>query len=487
MRTGFRPLPMLIAIGISLVIWFVVPMPAGVSRNAWELLALFVGTMAAIIGKAMPIGAMSILAITLVAISGVTDASPAIAIKDALSTLSSPLIWLIGVSIMISRSIIKTGLGARIGYYFISLWGRKTLGISYSLALAELLLAPITPSNTARGGAIIHPVMRSIATSFGSSAEDGTQNRIGRYLALSNYHTNPITSAMFITATAPNPLVASLIAEGSGGQIELSWGSWALAMLLPGLVAIMVMPLVLYLIYPPEIKQTPDAAQFARKQLQAMGPLSRQEWIMLGVFLLMLLLWANVPSWMFGPELKVDPTTTAFLGLSLLLLTGVLSWDDVIKEKTAWDTIVWFGALIMMATWLNKLGLIGWFAENIQDSIRHLGLGWQGASALLLMVYLYAHYFFASTTAHITAMFAAFYGAGLALGAPAMPFALMMATASSLMMTLTHYATGTSPIIFGSGYVTLGEWWKAGFVMSVVLLLVWLVVGIGWWKVLGHL
>lgn len=483
---GFKPWPALIAIALGLLIWFGVPVPAGVSMDAWHLLALFVGTIAAIIGKAMPIGALSIIAMTLVAITGVTSHTPADAIKDALSSLSSPLIWLIGISIMISRSIIKSGLGARIGYYFISLWGKRTLGISYALALAELLLAPITPSNTARGGGIIHPIMRAIATSYDSDPEKGTQGRIGRYLALTNYHANPITSAMFITATAPNPLLVKLISDSTGAQIQLSWGTWALAMLLPGLVAILLMPYVLYLVYPPEIKETPNASAFARQQLQALGPLSRQELIMLAVFLLMLLLWANVPAWLFGPALTVHPTTTAFIGLSLLLLSGVLSWQDVIQEKAAWDTVIWFSALIMMATFLNKLGLVSWFADIIQQHIGDLGLGWMGASALLLLIYMYAHYFFASTTAHITAMFAAFYGAGLALGAPAMPFGLMMAAVSSLMMTLTHYATGTSPVIFGSGYVTLGEWWKAGWVMSVVLLLVWMGVGTGWWWLLGY-
>ncbi|MDO4905269.1 MAG: DASS family sodium-coupled anion symporter [Lautropia sp.] len=484
---GFKPLPLAIAVGLGLLIWFVIPMPAAVSLNAWQLLALFVGTIAAIIGKAMSIGAVSIIAITLVALTGVTNANPTDAVQDALSSLSSPLIWLIGAAIMISRGIIKTGLGARIGYYFISLWGRRTLGISYALAVSELILAPVTPSNTARGGAIVHPVMRAIAGSFDSHPEQGTQNRIGRYLALTNYHANPITSAMFITATAPNPLVVKLIAESTGAQIQLSWTSWALAMLLPGLVAIALMPLVIYAIYPPEIKRTPDAPRFAREQLKAMGPISRQEGIMLGVFVILLVLWADVPAHILGPAAKVDPTTTAFIGLSLLLLTGVLSWEDVLKEKSAWDTVIWFSALIMMASFLNKVGLIGWFASSIQSGIDDLGLGWMSACALLLLAYLYAHYFFASTTAHITAMFAAFYGAGLALGAPALPFALIMAAASSLMMTLTHYATGTSPIIFGSGYVTLGEWWKAGFAMSVVVLLVWLVVGAAWWWALGYL
>ena len=483
---GFKPLPTAIAVALGLVIGFIIPVPEGVTSNAWHLLALFVGTIAAIIGKALPIGALSIIAIALVAVTGVTNEKAAGAMNDALSSFSNSLIWLIGVSIMISRGIIKTGLGARIGYLFIAVWGKKTIGIAYSLALSELILAPITPSNTARGGGIIHPIMRAIAGSYGSDPEQGTQGRMGRYLALTNYHANPITSAMFITATAPNPLIVKLIADTTGAQISLTWGTWALAMLLPGLVALAVMPLIVYMLYPPEIKSTPNAAQFARERLQQLGPITRGEMIMLGVFAILLVLWAGIPAMLLGAGWAVDATTTAFIGLALCLITGVLTWDDVIKEKSAWDTIVWFGALVMMATFLNKLGLITWFAKSIETGIGSLGLGWMGASALLMLAYLYAHYAFASTTAHITAMFAAFYGAGLALGAPAFPFALMMAAASNIMMTLTHYATGTSPVIFGSGYATLGEWWKTGAVMSVVLIVIWLVVGTTWWRVLGY-
>ena len=484
---GFKPIPMAIALAIGLLIWFVIPAPEGVTPNAWHLLALFVATIAAIIGKAMPIGALAMLAITLVALTGVTSDKPATAIADALSSFASPLIWLIGVAIMISRGLIKTGLGARIGYGFIALVGKHTLGIGYALAAAELTIAPVTPSNTARGGGIIHPIMRGIAGSFGSDPETGTQNRIGRYLALVNYHANPITSAMFITATAPNPLVVKLVADATGAQVQLSWGTWALAMLLPGLVALVLMPLVIYWLYPPEIKSTPDAAHFARDKLQEMGPMTRGEKVLLGVFALLLALWAGVPERVIGDAWAVDATTAAFVGLGVLLLTGVLDWEDLLKEKSAWDTVVWFSALVMMATYLNKLGLIGWLSKSIEAGIGGLGLeGWVPGCSLLLLAYLYAHYMFASTTAHITAMFGAFYAAGLALGAPPFLFALLMAAASNIMMTLTHYATGTSPVIFGSGYTTLGEWWKAGFVMSVVLIAVWVLVGAFWWKLLGY-
>ncbi len=483
----FKPIPTIVAIALGLIIWFVIPVPAGVDPNAWHLLAIFVATIAAIIGKALPIGAIAIIAMTVVAITGVTNDSPKGAIKDVLSSFSSPLIWLIGISIMISRGLIKTGLGNRIAYYFISLFGKKSLGIGYSLAISELMIAPITPSNTARGGGIIHPIMKSIANNFDSNPENDTQNKIGEYLALVNYHSNPITSAMFITATAPNPLVVDFVNKATGSEIQLSWTTWAVAMFIPGMLCILLMPLVIYMLTKPEIKETPDAKRFANENLEKMGKIKTQEKIMLAIFALMLIFWANLPAMITGiSALKLHSATTAFMGLSALLVTGVLKWEDILKEKSAWDTIVWFSALIMMATFLNKLGLITWFSSNIELVISSTGVSTIGAMAILTLVYMYAHYFFASTTAHITAMFAAFYAVGLNLGAPPMLFALIMAVAGNIMMTLTHYATGTAPVVFGSGYVSLGEWWKVGLIMSVVNLTVWIGAGLIWWKVLGY-
>ena len=404
---------------------------------------------------------------------------------------------MIGIAIIISRGLLKTGLGMRIGYLLISLFGKRTLGVGYSLALADLVIGPVTPSNTARGGAIVHPIMRSIALSFDSDPEKGTEGKIGKYLALVNYHANIITCCIFITATAPNPLVVELVAKATNSEIHLSWGTWFAAMVVPGLIAMFLMPLVLYFFFPPEIKETPNASQFAKDKLKELGAMNRGEKIMLAIFAVLLILWADLPHLIYNDllvkwfaleeiRLAVNPTTTAFLGLSLLLLSGVLTWQDVLTEKGAWDTVTWFSALVMMATFLNKLGLIAWLSKLLESGIGGMGMGWVGAVTLLLLAYMYAHYIFASTTAHITAMLSAFYAAGLALGAPPMLYALLLASSSSIMMTLTHYATGTSPVIFGSGYTTLGEWWKAGFIMSVVNLAVFVVIGGVWWKVMGY-
>jgi DASS family divalent anion:Na+ symporter len=481
-----KPIPTAIAVGLTLLIWFVVPVPAGVAPNVWHLFALFIGTIAGIIGKAMPLGSLSVIAIALVAITGVTNpGKPAAALADALSGFANPLIWLIVAAVMVSLALNKTGLGRRIGYHFLKLLGEKTIGVAYGLVLSELVIAPVTPSNTARGGGIIHPIMRSIADSFGSSPEQGTEKKIGRYLALVNYNTNPITSAMFITATAPNPLCVALIAQATGASIQISWGQWALAALLPCLCMLLVMPLVLYFLYPPEIKQTPGAKTLATAELAKLGAMHVTEIITLAVLIMMLVVWAGVPAWLLGAGFAVDPTTTAIIGLSVLLITGVLDWDDVLKAKSAWDTLIWFAALVMMATFLGNLGLTKWFSVTIQGGIVQMGLGWTASTAILVLVYFYSHYFFASTTAHVTAMFAAFFAAGIALGAPPMLLGLLLAFSSSLNMSLTHYATGTAPIIFGSGYATLNEWWIAGLVMSVVNIVLMVVVGPIWWKLLG--
>lgn len=480
-------LPTFLSISITLLIWFIIPSPQNVTINSWRLFAIFIGTISAIIGKALPIGAISIIAITLVSLTGVTNTTDTKeAINDALSGFSNQLIWLIGVSMMISVSLNKTGLGNRIGYYFISLFGKKTIGIAYSLTIAEIMLAPVTPSNTARGGGIIHPIMVSISNTFHSKPKDNTSKKIGKYLSLVNFNINPITSAMFITATAPNPLIVNLIAENTANSLKISWSMWTLASFLPGILSLLIMPLVIYKLYPPEIKITKDAPIYAKNKLKKLGSFSKEEKITLIVFALLLIMWAGIPALFFGNKFTINPTVAAFLGLSILLITGVLSWNDILNNKGAWDTIIWFSSLVMMATFLGKLGLINWFSKKVENTINGLGINWILGSILLILIYVYSHYFFASTTAHIIAMFGAFFSAGLSLGAPSNLFGLILAFSSSLMMSLTHYSTGTAPIIFGSGYTTLKEWWKTGFILSLVNLLIWIIIGSFWWKILGY-
>jgi DASS family divalent anion:Na+ symporter len=482
----FRLKPAIITT-IVLLVLLMLPVPDGLTPKAWALVAIFLTTIVAIILKVMPIGVMAMMAIVIVSLSQVTSTSSKGAVADALASFSNPLIWLIVVAILISRGLKKTGLGNRIGLIFISLLGRRTIGIGYGLAVCELVLAPFTPSNTARGGGIVHPIMKSIATAFDSDPAKGTERKIGTYLALVNMHANTITSGMFVTATAPNPLVVDYVARVTNQSFHLSWTTWALCMLLPGLICLLLMPLAIALLSPPEVRATPHAVDYARTELKSMGPLTGKEKVMIGTFGLLLVLWANLPAMIFGPAFTLDPTAVAFVGLFTLIITGTIDWDDVLSEKSAWDTLVWFGALVMMAEQLNKVGVIGWFSSALKNGIMAAGMGWEAAAALLVLLFVFSHYFFASTTAHISAMMLAFLTVGVQL-VPVeyhVPFLLMMTAGSTIMMTLTHYATGTSPIIFGSGYVTLGNWWRVGFLMCIGELAIFALLGSLWWKLLG--
>jgi len=392
-----------------------------------------------------------------------------------LSSFSSNIVWLIISAFLLARGFIKTGLGARIAYYFVSILGKNTIGLAYGLTAAEVIFAPLMPSNTARGAGIIYPIIYSLNEEYESKPELGTRRKIGSYLIKLLYQINVLTSAMFLTATAGNPLIVG-IALGQG--IDISWGTWAVACIVPGTVSLIVLPILLYIIYPPEMKYTPDAPKFAKQKLKDAGPLSTGEIIMLAVFVFLLTLWV------FGSKWGIDATTAAITGLTILLFSGVLQWEDIITEKNAWNTFIWMAVLIMLSDQLSKLGVTSWFGRMMQHNISNMS--WQMVFVLVSLFYFYAHYLFASMTAHISALYGTFLVVAINAGAPPMFIALFMGVGSSLSAGLTHYGTGTAPVYFGTNYVTTSEWWFLGAIVSVVNLVIWGVVGGLWWKVLGY-
>ncbi|MEO4006105.1 MULTISPECIES: anion permease [unclassified Flavobacterium] len=466
----------LITLAAGIALWLI-PQPDGVTPEAWHLFAIFVATILGIILKAAPMGTMCMIAIGITALSQVLAPGEAgKSITLALRGFGDKVIWLIGISFFIARGFIKTGLGNRIAFLFIRIFGKSSLGLAYGLGLADLCLAPAIPSNTARGGGIIYPIMKSMAISFGSEPDKPeTHRKLGSYLTLNSYNMNLIASSMFLTGTASNPMCQKFAADLG---IKISWMSWAIAAIIPGLVSFFVIPFVLYKLYPPELKKTGDAPQMAAKKLKEMGPVTRNEWLMLLAFFLLLFLWIT------GDLFSIDATTTAFIGLIMLLLTSVLTWEDIKSEKGAWDTIVWFSVLVMMASSLNELGFIGWFSNLVKVQIGDLS--WQIAFPVIILVYFFSHYLFASATAHVAAMYAALLGVGVSLGIPGLLLAFMLGFIGSLYGTLTHYGHGPAPVFFGSGYVDLKNWWLRGLETGLILLLIYMTVGGLWMKIIGY-
>jgi DASS family divalent anion:Na+ symporter len=432
-------------------------------------LAIFVATIVGVVLQPLPMGAMALIGITICALT------KTLTVPQALSGFSDATIWLVVSAFLFARSFIKTGLGSRIAYMIMRAIGDKTLKLGYVLAISDLILAPATPSNTARGGGVLFPIIRSLSSAFNSEPGGPSSRRIGAYLMVTQFQCNCITSAMFMTAMAANPLVAVLAKQTL--KIDISWGLWALAASVPGIVALIVMPYFLFKIYPPELKHTPEAKELATRELEKRGPMTKEEKLVLIVFISALLLWAT------SSFTNLNATLVAMMGVCFMLVTDVLTWKDILDDKGPWDTLMWMGGLVGMASFLNTLGFIPWFAKTVAASLT--GVAWIPALGILLVVYMYSHYGFASLTAHVTAMYAAFVAVAVAAGAPVMLSALSLAFMSSLMGGLTHFSTGTAPIFFGAGYVDQGTWWKLGFIVSVVNMVIWVGVGGAWWKVLG--
>jgi divalent anion:Na+ symporter, DASS family len=448
----------------GLLIWFV-PVPDGVDLKAWHLLAVFVFTLTLVISNALSMGASTLLGLT------AAVATKTLTFQMAFGGYSNEVVWLVLTAFFISQGFILTGLGRRIAYLFMGLLGKKSVGLGYGVVLSELVLAPVIPSVTARSGAILYPIIKSLSHNFHSRVEDGTAKKLGTYLVLVVFHAAAITSAMFLTAMAANPMAADL---AKYAKVQITWNNWALFAIVPGLVCLLLLPILLFWLSPPEIKNTPDALLMATAKLKEMGPMSKNEWLMLFTFLGLLFLW------IFGSVLQIKATTAALLGLAFLMLVGVIQWKDLLSLTSAWDTFIWFGAFVAMAEGLNYWGITKWFGTWVAQGLGNMP--WSLSFIILLLIYFYAHYFFASSTAHVGALYLPFLLVALNLGAPPLMTALLFGYASNLFGGLTHYGFGSAPILFGSGFVSFQEWWRIGFIVSSVNLLIWISVGLFWWN-----
>ncbi len=453
-----------LAVVTGAILW-VIPPPDGVTVPAWHLFALFVATILGVVLKPYPMGAISIFGLTAAVVT------KTLTFEEAFSGFGNDVVWLIVFAFFIARGFISTGLGARVAYRIMSLTGKNSLGLGYGLVMTDLILAPAIPSMTARAGGIIYPILKSLADIFTGRSHDP---KMSAFLTLAAFQGTTITSAMFLTSMAGNPLIAKL-ARDSG--VEISWASWAIAASVPGLICLALVPYILFRLISPTIRHTPHAKEMAHEKLHQMGPMKPKEWVMFGTFILLLVLWV------FGPFFGIRATVAAMVGLVILFVSGVLKWKDALEEQGAWDTFVWFATLVTLASFLNKFGMATWFSEWVVGHVS--GFQWIVGFVVISLIYFYTHYFFASNVAHIGAMYAPLLIVSIALGTPPELAALTLAFFSNLFGGLTHYGSGPAPILFGSGYVGVGQWWKMGLIISFVNIAVWMICGGIWWKVLG--
>lgn len=469
---------------IGAILWLLTPVrPGGLSAQAWEMFAIFVATIVGCITKPLPIGGTTLIGLIVTILVGLApvqnEVNPKTGAVNAgiLSAFSNSASWLIAMAFIMAYGISKTGLGNRIAYWMIRRFGKRSIGIAYAITGLEIVLGALIPSNSARTGGVVWPVTESISKDYDSLPNDPSRKKIGAFLSFIAFHANVISTALFITGAAPN-MVASQMAVQKG--YTMSWISWFTAAIVPALIATIVIPLIIYKIFPPEIKETPDAKNWADEHLAEMGPVSKPEKIMSVVFLLAIILW--VLSGIFKiPQL--DSTFVAFLAVGLLLITGVLTMQDALKQTGAWNILIWLSILVFMAGKLISFGFIDWFSKTIQTGLH--GISWEIVLAVLVILMFYTHYFFASGTAHMTALYLPFLSVAVATGAPLALSAMLLAFTGAINASTTHYANGPASILATTGYIKQGEWWKFNFILGLVYLLIFGVIGTVWMKIIG--
>jgi L-tartrate/succinate antiporter len=400
--------------------------------------------------------------------SGFSSANAALA--WALSGFSNSTVWLIFGAFMFALGYEKTGLGRRIALMLVKAMGRRTLTLGYAVAIADLILAPFTPSNTARSGGTIFPVIKNLPPLYDSQPNDPSARRIGGYVMWTALAATCVTSSMFLTGLAPNLLALELIKKTA--KIDISWGQWFSAFAPVGIVLLVLVPLLVYWIYPPRVKQGNEVPAWAGQELTKLGSLSAREVTLAVLVVIALLLW------IFGGDF-INATTVALVVISLMVIFGVVSWDDILSNKQAWNTLAWFATLVALADGLNRVGFVKWFAEAIAAHMS--GYTPTMVMIVLVAVFFFTHYMFASITAHVTALLPVMLAVGAKIpGMPMQTFALMLGMTLGIMGILTPYATGPSPVYYGSGYLPTKDFWWLGAVFGVIFIVALLAIGVPW-------
>jgi len=457
-----------------------IPAPEGLTREAWSYFALFSGVILGLILEPIPAAAVGIIGVAIAAVLRLVEPGPAASVSWALSGFSDRTVWLIFGAYVFSIGYNKTGLGRRIALHLVRLLGGRSLGLGYAIAFADLVLAPGTPSNTARSAGTIFPVITNIPALYGS--EPGpTARRIGGFIMWTAFATTAVTSSMFVTALAPNVLALTVVKQTTG--VEISWTDWWLGFLPVGCLLLLLVPLLTYWIYPPEIKRSGEVPAWAAAELRHMSRISRPEIKMALAVVIAVFFWitgnnSQVSLPFLGANF-IDATGVVLLVIALLLLARVLTWQDILAHQSAWNILVWFATLVTLADGLNRVGFIKWVAERVAAPLS--GFNPILTMGLLVALFFFIHYFFASLSAHTAAVLPVVLAVGAAIpGIPVASFAMLLVYSLGLMGVISPYATGPAPIYYASGFVARTDFWRLGLIFGLIFFSVLILIGIPW-------
>lgn len=452
----------------GIVIWFA-PCPEGLSAEAWMYFSAYI---AAILGIMLHPFPSPVVMLGILGVYGLL-----IGPKTLLTGYASTTTWQVFAAFMISVAFAATGLGKRIAYHLIGIFGKTSLGLGYSLAFTDLTLGLAIPSTTARAGGVVFPIFNNVAKTLGSGAEDGTSRKLAAYLCIVSYHINLVTASVWLTGMAPNVQIAAFAKDIL--NVDMDWMTWAKMGIVPGVCLVLIIPFVLYKLFTPEIRKVENYKEISREGLKDLGRMTVREKFLTAFFVGAVLLWATTGITGF------NATAVAILFLAMCLIFGCMTWNDVRQSKGAWDTLIWYGAIIGLSSQLSGAGFFQWFAALLQEKFNFAMFGSVMLMFILVVGGLVVRYLFASSSVFTTSMMPVMYTIGLVGGVPVMPLAMLCAACNGFGAMLTNYGGACGPVLFGYGHIEMKKWWFLGTVSTVCCVAVYFLIGLPYWKLIG--
>ena len=395
--------------------------------QGWRITAIFFATIAGLMLQPLPGSQVVLIGITALILVG------RVPMARALEGYSAASVWMVLAAMMMSRALRDCGLARRIALQFVRAIGNTSLGLGYALHLTDLTLATGVPSITARSASIVFP----IAPQHQRPHDRSPAHRAPpRHVPDDVHYQTSVSPPRFFLQHASHLLLGDLAREYAG--IEVTWTSWFIAGLVPGLVSSVAVPLLVLRAVPPEIRRTPAARDFAQRELDKLGPIRGTEAIVAVVFVFLIAFWvlSSYVDWL-------SPGLVAFIGLSVLFVSQALTWNAALGERSAWDIFVWYGGLLTMGGLLNESGSPTVFATWVGSAFEGCRGGGLRRGPRHLLLRAPSSPARRPTRSRSTGRSWRPRAVG---GRP--PSSPQPAFINNLTAGLTHYGTTTSPIIF---------------------------------------
>ena len=466
---------------VAAIPWFL-PAPDGLSASAWIYAGLFAAVFVGLLLAPAPAAVVTLaglLAASLLRVGAPgSEAGPPLshsapeALRWAFSGFSSPLVWLVFSVAMIGTGVEKTGLGVRIGHILTRCLGKSALGLGYAVTLTETLLALVVPSATARSG-VVQPLVMGIPA-LCRSGPARSPRAIGAYLSWVAFASSCVASSLFLTAFIPNLIALDMLKLANLPVPD--WRTWFIAVAPGGLLLLAATPLLAYWLYPPDQKRIDTLPHMEDgRVLQSARHSIRQ-------LTLLILLALTLMAWVIGEPLGFATPATALALVCLLVVCGILDWEDVIGNARAWNLVLWLGAMLSLTAGLDNMGILDWCLHRnvriMQDFTPMMYL------VALAVLFFFSRYAMAGSGVYAAMLLPLFLAAGSSLAgmtpADAARFGFLLAALVGLSGVLTPYATGQGMIWFSAGYIRRGEFWFLGLLFGVIYLAVFLAAVVPW-------